>query len=86
MIELLQRAVDAHGASTAAITDDASFTFAELLDMSTAMAAGLRQRGIDRLAVVDPDAATAIVAFAGSSAVGVEVCQYPADISPESAA
>lgn len=86
MIELLQRAVDAHSASTAVITDDATYTFADLLDMSTAMAAGLRQRGIGRLAVVDPDAATAIVAFAASSAVGVEVCQYPADISPESAA
>jgi acyl-CoA synthetase (AMP-forming)/AMP-acid ligase II len=86
LIELLQRAVGAHGASTAVITDDATFTFADLLRLSTAMASGLSQRDISRFAVIDPDAATAIVAFAASSAVGAEVCQYPADISPESAA
>ena len=86
MIELLQRAVDAHAASTAVVTDDASLTFVDVLRLSTAMAGGLRQRGIGRLAVVDPDAATAVIAFAASSAVGTEVCQYPADISSEAAA
>lgn len=86
MIELLQRAAAADGAAVATVTDDNAVTYAELLRMSTAMAAGLQSRGIERIAVVEPDAATVLALLAASSAVGVQVCQYAPDVSPDAAA
>ncbi len=57
-------------------------TYDELLADARAVAAGLLERGIERFAVVEHDAAWVLRLLAGAAAAGVEPCQYQPDIAP----
>lgn len=77
MIELIARAAAAAPERYAVVTDDAVTTYRELLQRAAAIASALRNRGIERFAIVDHDAVSVIALLAGASAIGVEACQLP---------
>ncbi len=74
MIELLRRADPARAAI---VDNDATIHYGELLARAEAIAAGLTERNISRLATLDHDAATAVAVMAGASLSGTQSCQYP---------
>ncbi len=77
MIELVERAAGAAPERPAVVTHDAVVSYGELRTMAYAAAAALTERGWQRVATVEPDAATVVALLAAASAVGAEVCQYP---------
>lgn len=77
MIELLRRAAGQDPTRSAVITDEATVSYGELLESAQTAATYLSAHGIDRLAVLDHDAATVLALLGGASLVGAEVCQYP---------
>ncbi len=79
MIELLDRIAQAGGARAAVISQSGTATFSGLTHDARVMAAEMSARGIDRLALVEPDVALVVPVLAAASLVGVEVCQYQAD-------
>ena len=79
MIELLDRIAQAGGARAAVISQSETATFSGLTHDARVMAAEMSARGIDRLALVEPDVALVVPVLAAASLVGVEVCQYQAD-------
>jgi acyl-CoA synthetase (AMP-forming)/AMP-acid ligase II len=81
MIELLEGAAGAAPQQTAVVTPEGSASYGDLLDEATRVGSALRERGISRFAVVEPDAAWAIRLFAGAALAGAEPCQYEADIA-----
>jgi acyl-CoA synthetase (AMP-forming)/AMP-acid ligase II len=80
VIELLRRAAGEHAA---VVTDDRTVTFGELAAAAERVAANLRRRGIERAAIVDPDAATVLALLGGMALAGVEACQYPPVDEPD---
>ena len=80
MIRLLERAAAAVPDQPAVVTAEATTTYAGLLASAQAVGAGLRERGIDRFAVVEADAARVLALLAGAALVGAEPCQYQPDI------
>ena len=82
MIDLLERAFQAVPSHPAVITSERTATYAELHDGAQRIAAGLRDHGIERFAVVEHDAAWILLLLAGAALAGAEPCQYEADISP----
>jgi acyl-CoA synthetase (AMP-forming)/AMP-acid ligase II len=80
VIELLRRA-PAH--ADAVVTDERTVTYGELAETAERVAHELHRRGIERAAVVDPDAATVLALLAGMELAGVEPCQYPPVDEPE---
>lgn len=83
MIELLRRAAQEDADRIAVVTDDREVSYGALAVTAERVAANLVDRGIRRLAVVDPDAATVLALLGGASLVGSEVCQYPPVDEPE---
>ena len=79
MISLLAAAARGAPDRTAVVTPDGSPSYAELLDASRRVAAGLRRRGITRFAVAEPDAASVVALLAGAALAGAEPCQYQPD-------
>jgi acyl-CoA synthetase (AMP-forming)/AMP-acid ligase II len=77
LIELLRRAAAEDAARAAIVLDEGTTSYGELLSAAEACAAQLRARGLDRVAVKDPDAVTVVTLLAGASLAGTEVCQYP---------
>jgi acyl-CoA synthetase (AMP-forming)/AMP-acid ligase II len=82
MIRLLARAATQAPAQVAVVTGEESPTYADLLDDARRVAASLRARGVERFAVVEPDAARVLRLLAGAALAGVEACQYQPDITP----
>ncbi|HEY4376933.1 MAG TPA: class I adenylate-forming enzyme family protein, partial [Acidimicrobiales bacterium] len=74
MIELLRRVAGEHAA---VVTDEQTVTYGELVAAAERVAQNLRRHGIQRAAIVDPDAATVLALLGGMALAGVEACQYP---------
>lgn len=81
MIRLLERAAEALPLQPAVITSERSASYADLLADARRVSAALRRRGIERFALVEPDAARVISLLAGAALAGAEPCQYEGDIS-----
>lgn len=77
MIELLRGAVEEVPEQVAVITPDGEHTFRGLLEAAESAAAELRERGIERFAILEDDPATVLVLLAASSLTGAEACVYP---------
>lgn len=94
MIELLRAAADADRGAPAIIRaaggtvspDAGPVTFGDLFDLASRAATALRDRGIDRFAVVHADSVAAVVLMAGASLAGSEACLYAPDASVEAVA
>ena len=82
MISLLERAAGAAPEQNAVVTPEGSATYGELLGDARRIATALRQRGITRFAVVEPDAAWVLRLLAGAALAGIELCQYEPNIAP----
>ncbi|GAA1503919.1 class I adenylate-forming enzyme family protein [Nocardioides humi] len=82
MIGLLERAAADRPEQVAVVTPETTLTYAELYDGARRVAAGLRARGIDRFAVLEPDAAWILRLLGGAAAAGSEPCQYQPDLDP----
>lgn len=83
MIELLEAAALRAPDSAAVLRGAQRTTYAELADAARRVAAGLRDAGITRVAVLDPDPMTVAAVLAGASAIGVETCVYPPTANDE---
>jgi acyl-CoA synthetase (AMP-forming)/AMP-acid ligase II len=86
LFELLREAARRDPEQLAAIADDVPLTYADLAAKATGAAAALRERGIERLGIVDQDAAVVLPLLAASSLAGAEACVYPPLDRPEIAA
>jgi acyl-coenzyme A synthetase/AMP-(fatty) acid ligase len=82
MIRLLERAAGAVPSHVAVVAGEASATYEELLADARVVAAALEHRGIERFALVEPDAGLVIRLLAGAALAGAEPCQYEGDIAP----
>lgn len=80
MIGLLEKAAADRPAQVAVVTPEVTLTYAELHDGARRVAAGLRARGIERFAVLEPDAAWILRLLGGAASVGSEPCQYQPDL------
>lgn len=80
VIDLLARAAAADPDQVAVVTPEETATYGELLAGARTIAAALTARGIERFAVVEPDAALVLRLLAGAAAAGAEPCQYQPDI------
>jgi len=80
MIDLLERAAADAPDVVAVRTPEADRTYAELLGAAAAVAGALRARGVERFAVVEPDAGVLLALLAGAARAGVEPCQYQPDL------
>lgn len=80
MIGLLEKAASDRPEQVAVVTPEVTLTYAELYDGARRVAAGLRARGVERFAVLEPDAAWILRLLGGAAAVGSEPCQYQPDL------
>lgn len=80
MIGLLEKAAADRPEQVAVVTPEVTLTYAGLHDGARRVAAGLRDRGIERFAVLEPDAAWILRLLGGAAAVGSEPCQYQPDL------
>ena len=78
MIELLRGCAEAVRPGSC-VTDDENVGFDRLLRRAESAATYLAANRIDRLAVIDDDAAHVITVLAAASLAGVEACIYPPD-------
>lgn len=83
MIELLRRAAARRPDDVAVITDGDRWTYGRLTAEAEQLANGLRNKGIERFAIVSNDVAVIVALLAASSLVGAEACVYAPDISAE---
>ena len=81
MISLLERAAGDAPEQTAVVTPEISATYGELFGDARRITSALRERGIDRFAVVEADAAWVLRLLAGAALAGSELCQYEPDIA-----
>lgn len=63
----------------AIVTNDVHLDYAGVVDRARRVAAALRARGIERVAVVDFEAPVVVPVLAGAEAAGVQACVYPPD-------
>jgi acyl-CoA synthetase (AMP-forming)/AMP-acid ligase II len=77
LIELLRRAARDDPTRAAVVIDERTTSYTELLADAESFAAGLRERGIERFAILDHDAATVLALLAAASLAGAEACEYP---------
>ena len=82
MIDLLEAAAAEAPNRTAVVTPEGTASYGELLEQSRRVATALRQRGIMRFAIVEPDAAWVVGLLAGAALAGAEPCQYQPDSDP----
>jgi acyl-CoA synthetase (AMP-forming)/AMP-acid ligase II len=80
MILLLEAAAADAPDRTAVVTRADAPSYGQLLDDARRVAASLRQRGITRFAIAEPDAGWVIRLLAGAALAGAEPCQYQPDI------
>jgi acyl-CoA synthetase (AMP-forming)/AMP-acid ligase II len=81
MIGLLERAARDAPDQTAVVTPEGSASYGDLLEDAVKIGSALRERGIDRFAIVEPDTAWVLRLLAGAAVAGAEPCQYEPDIS-----
>jgi acyl-coenzyme A synthetase/AMP-(fatty) acid ligase len=81
MITLLESAARDDPEQTAVVTPEGPASYAALCEAAWRIASALRRRGIERFAVVEPDAAWALRLFAGAAVAGAEPCLYEPDIA-----
>lgn len=77
MLELLRAAARSEPDRPAVITNDRTATYRQLAAAAESVAAALRDRAIDRFAIVDQDASVVLALLAGASLAGAEACVYP---------
>ncbi len=82
MILLLEGAAAASPGDVAVVTPEGTSTYGQLFHDARRVAASLRQRGIDRFAMVEPDVGWVIRLLAGAALAGAEPCQYQPDTDP----
>ncbi|WP_377320853.1 class I adenylate-forming enzyme family protein [Pimelobacter simplex] len=80
MIGLLEKAAAERPGQVAVVTPEATLTYGDLLDGARRVAGALAERGIERFAVLEPDAGWVLRLLAGAAAVGSEPCQYQPDL------
>ncbi|HWU21280.1 MAG TPA: class I adenylate-forming enzyme family protein [Nocardioides sp.] len=83
MIELLRRVRDEDPERIAVIGEAGATSYAALTGEAEELAAGLRQAGLERFALVTYDVTLIVAVLAASSLTGVEACVYAPDASPE---
>ncbi len=83
MIELLESVVKREPDRLAVLTHDGACTYGNLLSNARSVAALLKDRGIERFAIADNEAAVVLAHLAGAALAGVEACQYPPGDLPE---
>ena len=86
MIELLRAAAEEAPHRIALARAAGVVTYGELVTRAETIAAALRARGVQRLAVLDPDHATVWALLAACSLTGVESCLYPVAATDETVA
>jgi acyl-CoA synthetase (AMP-forming)/AMP-acid ligase II len=86
MIELLRAAAEEAPHRVALARPAGVLTYGELVGRAETAAAALRARGVQRLAVLDPDHATVWALLAACSLAGVESCLYPVAATDETVA
>jgi len=86
MIELLRAAAEEAPHRVAIASAAGVVTYDELVTRAETVAAALRSRGVQRLAVLDPDHATVWALLAACSLAGVESCLYPVAATDETVA
>jgi len=77
MIELLRAAAARTPDQPAIVTADRAVSYADLVRQAETAAGELRNRGIDRFAVLEPDPAATWMLLAAASLAGAEACVYP---------
>lgn len=80
MIRLLEAAAARTPSQPAVITPEGVVSYDDLLADARIVAAALTRRGVDRFAIVEPDAAWVLRLLGGAAAAGAEPCQYQPDI------
>ncbi|CAM3354979.1 AMP-binding protein [Nocardioides dubius] len=83
MIDLLARTAAVAPDRVAVVTDLGEATYGELAAEARSVAAALIERGLSRVAIVEPDARLVIALLAGAASAGVEACQYLPDLDPD---
>ncbi|HEV7206725.1 MAG TPA: class I adenylate-forming enzyme family protein [Jatrophihabitans sp.] len=83
MIELLRRAARDAPEHPALVTAEGEVTFGQLCERAETVAGALRERGIERLAVLVDDPLVTWVLLAGASLAGAEACLYPVAATDE---
>ena len=86
MIELLRAAAEEAPHRVALARPTGVVTYGELVTRAETVTAALRARGVQRLAVLDPDHATVWALLAACSLAGVESCLYPVAATDETVA
>lgn len=86
LAELLRRWAETNGGQPAFISGERVVTYAEAHERAVRVARGIRAEGLDRFGSVVDDPADVPVVVAGASAVGVEACLYPRNLSDEDVA
>ena len=79
MIRLLRQAAAARGDQPAVVSPAGTATYAALHRDAQSVAGALTQRGVRRVAIVEPDVGLLIPLLAGAALAGVEACQFQAD-------
>ncbi len=85
MIELLRAAAAARPDHLAIATPHRRLSYAEVTADAERVAAGLRERGVTRFAVLTSDPAATWALLAGASLAGAEACVYPPAATDEEA-
>jgi acyl-CoA synthetase (AMP-forming)/AMP-acid ligase II len=86
LIELLRVAASEVPAHPAIVTPTRTLTYAALTRQAESAAAALRERGIDRVAVLESDPAATWALLAAGSLAGIETCVYPPAASDDAVA
>ena len=86
MIELLRAAAEEAPHRVALARAAGVMSYGELVNRAETVAAALRARGVQRLAVLDPDHGTVWALLAACSLAGVESCLYPVAATDETVA
>lgn len=83
MIELLRTVAASDADRLALVAAEGEWSYGRLAEEADRLAAGLRDAGIDRFAVVSNDIPLVVALMAASSIIGAEACVYAPDIAPD---
>jgi len=82
MIELLREIAGRSPDRPAVIGETSRRTYGELVAEAEDLARGLRERGIERFAVVSNDIPLVVALLAAGSLTGIDACVYAPDVAP----
>jgi len=77
MIGLVQRSAERDPDHLAIVGENQSLTYGQMLEQAHNVAANLRERGIERVAIAEDDVVTSIVILTGCAHAGIEACILP---------